>query len=64
MARQVRQIDRRSSRITKGASRENNLEKNPRDADGDKIQVENCEGDTQGERLRPEPSRDGKSRDR
>ena len=40
------------------------LKKTPRDADGDNTQVENCEGDTQGEMLRPEPSRDVKGSDR
>ena len=37
--------------ITKRASRENNLEEDPRDADGDNAQVKNCERDAQGERL-------------
>ena len=35
----------------KRASRENNLEEDPRDADGDNAQVKNCERDAQGERL-------------
>ena len=51
MARQVRQTDRRSPRITKGASTENNLEEDPRDADRDNAQVKNCEGDDQSKRL-------------
>ena len=51
MARQVRPTDTRSPRITKRASREKNLEKDPRDADRDNAQVKNCERDTQGEGL-------------
>ena len=37
--------------ISNGASRENNIEQNPRDANGDNAQVKNCEGETQGKRL-------------
>ena len=51
MARQVRQTDIRSPRITKGASRETNLEEDPRDADRNNAQVKNCERDAQGKRL-------------
>ena len=39
------------TRTTKRASRENNLEEDPRDADRDNAQIKNCEGDAQGERL-------------
>ena len=39
MARRVWQTYRRSPRLTKGASRENNPEKNPRDVNGDNAQV-------------------------
>ena len=48
---QVWQNHRRSPRTTKGMSGENNLENDPRDANGDHVQVKNCEGDTQGKRL-------------
>ena len=47
MARQINQTDRRSTRITKRASRENNLEEDPRHAGKDNAQVRNCEGDAQ-----------------
>ena len=52
MARQVWQTHRGSPGTTKGTSTENNLEKDPRDADRDNAQVKNCEGDAQGKRRK------------
>ena len=48
MARQIRQNNRRSPRITKRTSGENNLEEEPRDADRDNTQVKDCEGHPHG----------------
>ena len=45
MVGQIRQTKRRSPRITKRTSGENNLEEELRDADRDNTQVKDCEGD-------------------
>ena len=45
MVGQIRQTKKRSPRITKRTSGENNLEEELRDADRDNTQVKDCEGD-------------------
>ena len=51
MARQVRQTDRRSSRVIRRAPEENDLEEETRDTDRDNAQVKNRERDAEGKRL-------------